>query len=362
MQSLSRTTWSRKALPMVFDTARPKYKENMAWNAWKRCCKKVDSQGGHFSGIHDRFLRDPVHRDSQLAIGWSEQKCKEWDELAKEDHTYKLTPQEKRSHKGQWYLTLNKAGKNGPSKLRSDYRAAVMMENRLHHESGEPIEELIHPRQQRRIQQGQEVFSEDYFSSTRVDQHTGWAYLPSSTSSSWWYASAWSWKWAHKICSLLRSLFLLQLISFTVDRDPLWPTGCVDRTHSHETFSRHFHPCAHITLWLKVSHDVSAKNIFIHMSSPVWAFVVSLFCLLPLSLVPLRSLSLLLVLCPELQLPWCRERRALNPMRTRKMRSIAPWRYTTLSQVLSPTSSTTSSTTSTTQTLLQRPSRMNPST
>ena len=34
--------------------------------------------------------------------------------------------------------------------------------------------------------------------------------------------------------------------------------SCVDRTPSHETFSRHFHPCAHITLWLKVSHDVSA--------------------------------------------------------------------------------------------------------
>ena len=29
---------------------------HLAWNAWKRCCKKVDSQGGHFTGIHDRFL------------------------------------------------------------------------------------------------------------------------------------------------------------------------------------------------------------------------------------------------------------------------------------------------------------------
>ena len=54
----------------------------MAWNAWKRCCKKVDSQGEHFTGIHDRFLRDPVYRESQLAIGWTEPKCKEWDELA----------------------------------------------------------------------------------------------------------------------------------------------------------------------------------------------------------------------------------------------------------------------------------------
>ena len=29
---------------------------HMAWTAWKRCCKKVDSQGEHFTGIHDRFL------------------------------------------------------------------------------------------------------------------------------------------------------------------------------------------------------------------------------------------------------------------------------------------------------------------
>ena len=69
---------------------------HMAWNAWKRCCKKVDSQGEHFTGIHDRFLRDPVYRESQLAIGWTEQKCKEWVELAQEDHTYRLTPEEKK--------------------------------------------------------------------------------------------------------------------------------------------------------------------------------------------------------------------------------------------------------------------------
>ena len=65
-----------------------------AWNAWKKCCKKVDSQGEHFTGIHDRFPRDQVKSESQLAIGWTEQECKEWDELAKEDHTYHLTPKE----------------------------------------------------------------------------------------------------------------------------------------------------------------------------------------------------------------------------------------------------------------------------
>ena len=120
---------------------------HLAWNAWKRCCKKDDSQGGHFTGIHDRFLRDPVYRESQLAIGWTERKCKELDELAKEDHTYHLTPEEKRRYKGPWYLTLNKSGKNGPMKLRSDFRAVVSMKNRKHHESGEQIEEPISPEQ-----------------------------------------------------------------------------------------------------------------------------------------------------------------------------------------------------------------------
>ena len=132
---------------------------HLAWNAWKRCCKKVDSQGEHFTCTHDRFLRDPVYRESQLAIGWSEQECKEWDEFGNEDHTYKLTPEEKRKYEGHCYLTLNKTGNNGLMKRRSDYRAAVMMKNRLHHESGEPIEEPIHPGEQRRIQQGQEIFS-----------------------------------------------------------------------------------------------------------------------------------------------------------------------------------------------------------
>ena len=83
---------------------------------------------------------------------------------------------------------------NGLMKLRSDYKAAVMMKNRSHYESGEPIEEAIHPGPHRRIRQGQEVFSEDYFSSARLDQHTGWQYWLSSPSSSWWYESEWSWK------------------------------------------------------------------------------------------------------------------------------------------------------------------------
>ena len=99
---------------MVLDMAKPiKQKEyHTAWNAWKRCCKRVGSQGEHFTGIHDRFLRDQVYRESQLAIGWTEQeKCIEMDELAKQNHTYHLSTQEFKRYQGQWYLTLSKSSK-----------------------------------------------------------------------------------------------------------------------------------------------------------------------------------------------------------------------------------------------------------
>ena len=67
---------------------------HIAWNACKRCCKRVDSQGEHFKGIYDRFLRGQVHRESQLAIDWTEQKCREMDEQAKQNHTYHLSTEE----------------------------------------------------------------------------------------------------------------------------------------------------------------------------------------------------------------------------------------------------------------------------
>ena len=51
----------------------------IAHNAWKRCIKKG------FKGIHDRFQRDLTYRDSQLKIGWTEEKCIEMDKLAQEN-------------------------------------------------------------------------------------------------------------------------------------------------------------------------------------------------------------------------------------------------------------------------------------
>ena len=95
---------------------------------------KVASQGEHFKCIHDRFLRDQVYRESQLFIGCTEQKCIEMDELAKQNHTYRLSTEELKRYQGQWYLTLNRSGKNALVRFRTDFRAAVSLENRLHRE------------------------------------------------------------------------------------------------------------------------------------------------------------------------------------------------------------------------------------
>ena len=42
---------------------------HIAYNAWKRCCKRVDGQEEHYKGIHDRFNETEffVNRNSKLA-------------------------------------------------------------------------------------------------------------------------------------------------------------------------------------------------------------------------------------------------------------------------------------------------------
>ena len=140
---------------------------HVAFNAWKRCRKRVDAQEEHYKGIHDRFLRDQVYRESKLKIGWTEQKCIEMNEMAHPDHTYRLSEEEFKRYQRQWYLTLNKSGKNARMRLRSNFRAAVSLTNRLHRELGEEVAEPISPAQFKR-----------------------WH---SSSSDSWWDTSDWSW-------------------------------------------------------------------------------------------------------------------------------------------------------------------------
>ena len=60
----------------------------IAHNARRRCIKK------DFEGIHDRFRKDLTYRDSQLRIGWTEEKCIKMDELAKKNFTCRPSSEE----------------------------------------------------------------------------------------------------------------------------------------------------------------------------------------------------------------------------------------------------------------------------
>ena len=55
----------------------------VAHNARRRCLEK------NFEGIHDRFQRDPVYRDSQLKKLAGPRRSA-MDKLAQQDHSYRL--------------------------------------------------------------------------------------------------------------------------------------------------------------------------------------------------------------------------------------------------------------------------------
>ena len=106
---------------MVLDMARPKYKKSTIW----RCCKKVDSQGEHFTGIHDRFseIQFIVNHNSQS--DGQNKSAKRWTNSQKKTIHF-ISLQRNRKYQRQWYLTLNRSGKNGPMKLRSDSLSKIV--------------------------------------------------------------------------------------------------------------------------------------------------------------------------------------------------------------------------------------------
>ena len=217
MQSLSRTAWSRKALPKVLDTARPKHKENTIWpwNAWKRCCKKVDSWGEHFTGIHYRFI---VNHHSQL--DGQNKSAKSGTNLRKKTILINSLQRKGEGTKDNGILLWTKQAKMGPWNF--DLIKEPLSWWKIVYTTNQE-NQLKSPR----IQVNKDEYNKDKKFSPKItcpvpelintqDGRTG---LPSA-SSSWWYASEWSWKWAHTLffCS---DLFLLQLVSCTVDSDPL---------------------------------------------------------------------------------------------------------------------------------------------
>ena len=100
-----------------------------------------------------------VNRNSKLA--GPSRSASRWTSWHKKI-TRTVSPKRNVRKKKHWYLTLNKSGRNAPMRLRSDFRTAVTVMNRLHRESGEERPESI-----------------------PFQQYQRW-HPSSSSSSSWW--------------------------------------------------------------------------------------------------------------------------------------------------------------------------------
>ena len=62
--------------------------------------------------------------------------CRKWDDLAEEDHTYRMSESEYFHYKQNGWISLNKSGNTEPIRKRSDFNQALSTLNRLHREAG----------------------------------------------------------------------------------------------------------------------------------------------------------------------------------------------------------------------------------
>ena len=95
---------------MVLDMAKPRNKDSTIWpgmrgrDAGRKPTLKVNIL--QVFTIDFSEIQFIVNHNSQS--DGQNKSAKRWDELAKEDHTYHLSTEEKKRYQGQWYLTLNR--------------------------------------------------------------------------------------------------------------------------------------------------------------------------------------------------------------------------------------------------------------
>ena len=102
-----------------------------------------------YKSIQNRFLICPIHRQSQLNIGWTEEHCARLDEIAAEHHSHIATAAERSRRVITWVLVLNSSGPNGPMNQREYYEEAKETCQRPYQECGQAHHKL-HPREQLR--------------------------------------------------------------------------------------------------------------------------------------------------------------------------------------------------------------------
>ena len=106
------------------------YHECFVANSLKKKCKKKN-----FLGIHDRFIRDEKFRKNMFDVGRTEELCREMDDLANEDHTHHITPEEISVYRNNWWLRSNTVGSDTmPVRHRADFKQALSTLRQLKHQ------------------------------------------------------------------------------------------------------------------------------------------------------------------------------------------------------------------------------------
>ena len=100
---------------------KPGDREYYIANPLKKKCKKRE-----FLSIHDRFIRDEKFRTNMFDVGRTEEICREMDKLANEDHTHRISEDEIRVYRNNWWIRSNTVGSDTmPVRHRADFKQAL---------------------------------------------------------------------------------------------------------------------------------------------------------------------------------------------------------------------------------------------
>ena len=158
MLSQSRTTSSRRGDLMVLGTAKLRHRNSISWPTTRG--RDVSKRKLMEFTIVSSDIQHIVIRNSKLAgLRRSASRWRNWHrKTIPTAHPLRSTRDIR-----NWYISLNRSGRNAPMKLRSDFRTSVTIMNRLHRESGEERPEPI-----------------------PLYQYQRWHSSSSSSSTSWW--------------------------------------------------------------------------------------------------------------------------------------------------------------------------------
>ena len=196
----------------------------------------------NFDGIHDRFLKHSTYLDSQLKIGWTEETCIAMNKLAQENHSFcpLLEEFERYRKNGISHWTNQEDMHQWNSDQTSEKHSQICTVSTVNLEKSElnqflvintkgGIRRLLHP-----VPHG------------GSGMNTGGAHKLKNVNYLWAHGMSsikeqgdLFWTLTHQDTQSVILFYFLNVVrSFTGDRNLLQPTGGVNRTPSHLTFSR----------------------------------------------------------------------------------------------------------------------------